>query len=242
MGSEHAGDVDIGELSRLIDGRLKLDDLKLLCADLGIEYENLAGETRKAKALSLVETVEREQRTSELLLRLEADYPNVRWNSALADNTSSTPLEKQRSRKSEFYWKVGLAVFAGAAIIVASVLAFQTLFRNERCIDPLLVFEIISQQSAVQTVYPNSTYASTSDEILLITALIDGTVPSVQDSVRCNWSIIGSGELMNPAGCRTFVILDRQDAAAEALLTMTLSRERCQDDWANSVRISVDSP
>ena len=55
------------------------DEIKSLCFDLGIEYENLAGETREAKARELVTYCERTSQVSQLANRCRELRPSVDW-------------------------------------------------------------------------------------------------------------------------------------------------------------------
>ena len=56
-----------------------LDELRVLSFDLGIEHEDLAGETRQAKIISLVDFVQRHDRLPDLLEVLAQTRPDVDW-------------------------------------------------------------------------------------------------------------------------------------------------------------------
>lgn len=66
-------------LHQAIDEYFSLEELQELCVSLGIEYQNLPGEIRRAKARELVALVERSGRTGELLEQLQGMRPNVDW-------------------------------------------------------------------------------------------------------------------------------------------------------------------
>lgn len=55
------------------------DDLKTLCFDLDVDYENLAGETKSSKARELILELERQGRLPELVERCKRARPNVLW-------------------------------------------------------------------------------------------------------------------------------------------------------------------
>ena len=59
-----------------------LDELRALCFELNIEFENLRGETREAKALALVEFCERRGLVDRLLTICARERPSHTWTSA----------------------------------------------------------------------------------------------------------------------------------------------------------------
>ncbi|MBK8988984.1 MAG: tetratricopeptide repeat protein [Chloroflexi bacterium] len=67
------------ELRQSIDDTFSLADLRLLCADVGIEYEHLPGETRPTKILALLDHVARQSRQADLLHRLRELRPLGAW-------------------------------------------------------------------------------------------------------------------------------------------------------------------
>lgn len=72
-------------LGRLLDAHFDLGELKLLCADLGIEWENLAGERRVEKAYALVAYCGRSGRLSELVDLCRQERPGVEWGGEIGD-------------------------------------------------------------------------------------------------------------------------------------------------------------
>ena len=58
-----------------------LSELRLFVHKLGGDYENLEGETKNDKALSLVLWMQRNGRFRELLIKLGAARPRVDWQS-----------------------------------------------------------------------------------------------------------------------------------------------------------------
>jgi len=67
------------DLRRKVATYFNDDEIKSLCFDLGIEYENLAGETREAKARELVTYCERTSQVSQLANRCRELRPSVDW-------------------------------------------------------------------------------------------------------------------------------------------------------------------
>ena len=67
------------ELRQSIDNTFNLAELRLLCADVGIEYEHLPGETRPTKIIALLDHVARQNRQAHLLHRLRELRPQADW-------------------------------------------------------------------------------------------------------------------------------------------------------------------
>jgi Effector-associated domain 7/GRAM domain len=67
------------ELRKKIATHFSDDEIKTLCFDLGIEYENLAGDGREAKARELVIHCERTGRIPRLVDKCQELRPNVIW-------------------------------------------------------------------------------------------------------------------------------------------------------------------
>ncbi len=71
-------------LHTAIANRFNLEELDLLCADLGITMEAIKGETLPAKALQLVGYCSRRDLVDKLMESLRKARPNVDWASYLA--------------------------------------------------------------------------------------------------------------------------------------------------------------
>ena len=63
----------LAELRQWAEERLSIEDLKVLCFDLGIEYENLQGETKSLKIVSLLTFAERKGGLPDLIARFRQD-------------------------------------------------------------------------------------------------------------------------------------------------------------------------
>lgn len=66
-------------LRRLLNEHFSLAELHNLCHDLGIDFENLPGDTKESKARELVDYCDRRHRLNELLKRCQDLRPNVQW-------------------------------------------------------------------------------------------------------------------------------------------------------------------
>jgi hypothetical protein len=80
-----AAGMGLARLGRSLDAHFDLGELRLLCADLGIEWENLAGETRLAKAYALVAFCGRSGRLGELVEVCRRERPGIDWKLEIRD-------------------------------------------------------------------------------------------------------------------------------------------------------------
>ncbi|MBX3058532.1 MAG: hypothetical protein KF770_18875 [Anaerolineae bacterium] len=67
------------KLRTLIEKHFDLAEIKTLCFDLDIKYQNLSGDTLTEKVIELVKYCERHGRMSDLLLALQQARPKVSW-------------------------------------------------------------------------------------------------------------------------------------------------------------------
>jgi hypothetical protein len=67
-----------GKLLDALDTYFNLAELQELCFDLGVEYENLAGTTKRSKAMELIGYMERVGRTAELINYCQTQRPRAR--------------------------------------------------------------------------------------------------------------------------------------------------------------------
>lgn len=71
--------INLVELSQLIRKHYSLGELKSLCFELQVEYDDLAGETLTNKVQSLVEYLERRGRVPHLLTLVKQQRPHTPW-------------------------------------------------------------------------------------------------------------------------------------------------------------------
>lgn len=67
------------------------EEMRTLCSDLGIDYENLAGMTKVGKARELIDLLERLERTRDLLALCSVQRPSVDWQRLMATTLRSSP-------------------------------------------------------------------------------------------------------------------------------------------------------
>jgi hypothetical protein len=67
------------ELRTRIDQHFSLDEIQLLCFDLGVDYEHLSGQTKPIKAHGLIMYLAQRARLDALLQLVEAQRPGIDW-------------------------------------------------------------------------------------------------------------------------------------------------------------------
>ena len=76
-------------LFRFIETSYSLDDIRTLCLDLDVDYDNLGGETKKAKIRELLLQLGREKRFAELLVRLNETRQKAFPETGLSTDTKT---------------------------------------------------------------------------------------------------------------------------------------------------------
>ena len=98
------------QLRKLIIQHFSLDELRVLCSDLGLEYEDLPGDTRTTKMHGLIEYLQRRGELSRLLDEVIEQRSNVDWPSFADEKLSSERYElaSQDNPQSFIHEKSGL--------------------------------------------------------------------------------------------------------------------------------------
>lgn len=81
------------QLRLQMESHLTLEDIRALCFDLNLNYENLSGDTVKSKVLALIGDMTRQGRLAALLEALREERPHIAWPSA-ASLLGQTPPEQ----------------------------------------------------------------------------------------------------------------------------------------------------
>jgi hypothetical protein len=71
------------EMRRILTTRFSDGELRTLCFDLGVDYENLPGQGKADKARELISHLERRQRIAALVAIVRAQRPDIAWDAAL---------------------------------------------------------------------------------------------------------------------------------------------------------------
>ncbi|MEM8856887.1 MAG: effector-associated domain EAD1-containing protein [Chloroflexota bacterium] len=67
------------QLRRALGAAFNTDEFKTLCVDLGVDYDNLAGNNKAGRIRELVDLLDRDDRISDLVEAAERERPNGNW-------------------------------------------------------------------------------------------------------------------------------------------------------------------
>ena len=85
-------------LRKLLIGSFNLEELRLLCFDLGLDYEELAGRTKSTKMQDLITYLQRRGELQRLLDEVKSQRPNVDWPD-FAPTVKNTVAEEKRGHE-----------------------------------------------------------------------------------------------------------------------------------------------
>lgn len=90
------------QLRKLLIEHFSLDELRVFCFDLGLEYEDLPGDTRTTKMHGLIEYLQRRGELSRLLDEVIEQRPNVGWPSFEDGNLVTEEEEPAKNKPQSF--------------------------------------------------------------------------------------------------------------------------------------------
>jgi hypothetical protein len=70
----------LGKLRKILAERFSEDELRTFCFDLNVDYEDLPGEGKAAKARELLALYERHHRVDELIQLGQQTRPDISWD------------------------------------------------------------------------------------------------------------------------------------------------------------------
>jgi hypothetical protein len=128
-------------LLEALDAHFNNDELRSLCVDLNIDYDNLAGETKRGKIRELVSYVQRTERIADLIEACSIQRPNVKWRILIEvtyDSTREpdTQSEKPVARGQNVSTRVA-AFGAVATVIVAITCGVFALLQRQLSVTPM---------------------------------------------------------------------------------------------------------
>jgi hypothetical protein len=101
------------------------DELRTLCADLGVDYDNLAGGTKQSKVRELVDYLRRRERVYDLIEVVSKQRPDVNWYKL----AKPQPEQQRTPYSSSQKWLVISAVaISSVLIVILVVLLIRELF------------------------------------------------------------------------------------------------------------------
>lgn len=83
--------VDWSTLLTQFDASFSDEDLRTLCFEMSIDYENLPGRTKKGRIRELITEIQRQGRVDELIERLRAARPHIDWQRPSAPPSQTSP-------------------------------------------------------------------------------------------------------------------------------------------------------
>lgn len=93
--------IDIVSLRKIIVGSFNLSELSTLCFDLGIEFENLSGDTVDAKSRELVKYCHKYGMLDKLIAECNSIRPNVQWQPQFTIVNSSKDITTDETKNTE---------------------------------------------------------------------------------------------------------------------------------------------
>lgn len=81
---DNFSDQNIVNIRRMIVGRFSLEDIQVICFDIGIDYEDLHGSTKSGKTASLMKFVKRYKKLPDLISAIQYNDPNIDWSQILS--------------------------------------------------------------------------------------------------------------------------------------------------------------
>jgi hypothetical protein len=76
---------NLGELRQILTTYFNDEELRTLCQDINVDYDNLRGDGKEAKARELVALLNREDRILDLVRMASQQRPNAPWSHALSN-------------------------------------------------------------------------------------------------------------------------------------------------------------
>ena len=98
--------------------RFSLSELRDLCFELGLNWDQLAGDTLDGKAIALLERLNRQARLPALLARLHVLHPDVAWELDDLDESAAPPYKGLA-----YYDRADARLFFGRERLIARLLA-----------------------------------------------------------------------------------------------------------------------
>lgn len=111
-----------------------------------------------------------------------------------------------------------------ATVLLSITLAIWLLLGDE-CRTPSLEFRVDLQRVSNVLARPNSIFLVDPGETLTVRAVLDGRVPSEQETYSCAWTYIGDGGIVARQGCAAQMAAGAD--ASEDLVRVEISQEGC---------------
>jgi len=91
--------IDKTKLRKSMNSNFSIDDIKVICFDLNIDFDNLDGNTKQTKIINLIRHCQNHTRLNDLINKLQQERPYTAWEK-LATPPSSQQIPKKSKPKS----------------------------------------------------------------------------------------------------------------------------------------------
>ena len=122
------------EFRRLISQHFDIEELKILCFDLDIDYDNLPGERKDRKVAELIDHLRSHKRIPDLVDALTNIRPPIHWEGILQEWESDKPAYQVRkttvvaTQNTQTSLKNNAWMFILGSILIISIFALTVLF------------------------------------------------------------------------------------------------------------------
>ena len=241
MTQDNDGGVDRIWLRDLLATRFNLDELRSLCFDLNISYENLAGDTRPAKARELVAYCERHGRTDDLVAALRQQRSERFADATTSQRGERGPRHARPGATLEGEGSIAqggsVSLGAGAIYIVGNVEGGQLVSGSNNTVGGqdaqrggIRVGKIVDSDDV--TIGANLQGGSAADAAALTREIMSGGI-TVDEVTRSNKLTVGLHHIADPASATLDDLRQEVAALREQLAALSaeasLNSEESQD-------------
>ena len=85
--------VDLRKLLKAINDTFNMDELRVLCFNLRVDFDNLQGSTKEQKAISLIQQFSRRNRTNVLVTAFREARPEVSLDEITVEEGDEDPTD-----------------------------------------------------------------------------------------------------------------------------------------------------
>ena len=221
---------DLINKSKLIDlirNSFDMSELRSLCFELEVIYDDIFGERLIDKARELVLYMERQNRVNELVKGCKKLRPGKDWDSVYSPLDQPTALSRSldadngplKQPKTIFTWRKASILL----ILVISLPFLLGLFLRFQCNEVLVSFRVSPHAQETVIVYSESKFTVLPEHILQISPDIEWL-----NYYTCKWDVGGDIEILDTSNCN--LRLRTGDDDVQDTITLTLHQTGCRLD------------
>lgn len=121
------------ELRMIIDSQFNKEELRILCFDLGVDYDNLIGESKAAKIVDLLSYLERSGEVHKAIEALTCSRPDIQWPEVIGEPSITKPEVKvapelpPKKPKLRWVWMIGIVgLIAAVSLVIWRIVTLPT--------------------------------------------------------------------------------------------------------------------